>query len=144
MPKPDGVGVTGGSGAKSVFLTQDDEGNEMLCSVEEFVREHYKKEENYPEGLHAGLVTNSIFSVSFLGKSNHCLEGKSMTPCLRNTILFRSSQQLPSLLLRPFELTQCSSRALDSPRVLLPELQRYKDYDRFVAPGAEVPGHRRQ
>ena len=69
MPKPDGVGVTGGSGAKSVFLTQDDEGNDMLCSVEEFVREHYKKEENYPEGLHAGLVTNSIFSVSFLVKA---------------------------------------------------------------------------
>ena len=61
MPKPDGVGVSGGSGAKSVFLTQDDEGNDMLCSVEEFVREHYKKEENYPEGLHAGLATNSIF-----------------------------------------------------------------------------------
>ena len=75
MPKPDGVGVTGGSGAKSVFLTQDDEGNEMLCSVEEFVREHYKKEENYPEGLHAGLVTNSIFSVYFLVKAIIDLSG---------------------------------------------------------------------
>ena len=99
MPKPDGVGVTGGSGAKSVFLTQDDEGNDMLCSVEEFVREHYKKEENYPEGLHAGLVTNSIFSVSFFGKSNHCLEGKSMTPSPLKTFLLRSSQHLPHLRL---------------------------------------------
>ena len=43
-----------------------------------------------------------------------------------------------------FELTQRPSRALDSPRALLPELQRYKDTVRCVALGAKVPGHRQQ
>ena len=36
------------------------------------------------------------------------------------------------------------SRALDSPRALLPELQRYKDSVRCAALGAEVPGYRQQ
>ena len=36
------------------------------------------------------------------------------------------------------------SRALDSPRVLLPELQRYKDAIKCGALGAEVPGHRQE
>ena len=52
-----------------------------------------------------------------------------MTPRRGNTILFRSSQQLPRLRL-----------ALDSPCALRPELQRYKDTVRC----AEVPGHRQQ
>merc|ERR1711923_120706 len=43
-----------------------------------------------------------------------------------------------------FELTRRPSRALDSPRGLLPELQRYKDTVRCAALGAEVPGHRQQ
>ena len=43
-----------------------------------------------------------------------------------------------------FELTRRPSRALDSPRALLPELQRYKDTVRCAALGAEVPGHRQQ
>ena len=43
-----------------------------------------------------------------------------------------------------FELTRRPSRALDSPRALLPELQRYKDTVRCGALGAEVPGHRQQ
>ena len=43
-----------------------------------------------------------------------------------------------------FELTQHPSRALDSPRALLLELQRYKDAVRCAALGAEVPGHRQQ
>ena len=34
-----------------------------------------------------------------------------------------------------------SVSALDSPRALLPELQRYKDTVRCAALGAEVPGH---
>ena len=54
-----------------------------------------------------------------------------MTPCWENNILFRSSQQTPSSLSRTleglFELTRRPSRALDSPRAMLPELQRYKD-----------------
>ena len=40
-----------------------------------------------------------------------------------------------------FELTRCPSRALDSPRALLPELQRYKDTVGCAALGAEDPGH---
>ena len=40
-----------------------------------------------------------------------------------------------------FELTQCPSRALDSPRVLLPELQRNKVTVNRTALGSEVPGH---
>ena len=71
-----------------------------------------------------------------------------MTPHRGNTILFRSSQQLPRLRLGPskgfFELTRRPSQALDSPRALLPELQRYKDTARCAALGAEVPGHRQQ
>ena len=43
-----------------------------------------------------------------------------------------------------FELTRGPSRALDSPRALLPELQRYKDTVRCAALGTEVPGHRQQ
>ena len=68
-----------------------------------------------------------------------------MTPHRGNTVLFRSSQQLPRLCLGPeglFELTRRPSRALDSPHALLPELQRYKDTIRCAALGAEVQGHR--
>merc|ERR1712029_257740 len=55
----------GGAGAKSVFVTRDNDGNDVLCSVEEFVREHYK-EEGFPEGLHAeGSVVNTIATVLF-------------------------------------------------------------------------------
>ena len=43
-----------------------------------------------------------------------------------------------------FELIRRPSRALDLPRVLLPELQRYKDTIRCGALGADVPGHRQQ
>ena len=71
-----------------------------------------------------------------------------MTPHRGNTILFRSSQQLPRLRLKPlkgfFELTRRPSRALDLPRALLPELQRYKETVRCAALGAEVPGHRQK
>ena len=51
----------------------------------------------------------------------------------------------PSLTLEGlFELTRRPSRALDWPRALLPELQRYKDTVRCGALGAKVPGHRQQ
>merc|ERR1711923_60177 len=43
-----------------------------------------------------------------------------------------------------FELTRRPSRALNSPRALLPELQRHKDTVRCAALGTEVPGHRQQ
>ena len=68
-----------------------------------------------------------------------------MTPRRGNTILFRSSQQLPRLDLVPlkgfFELTRHPSRALDSPRALLSELQRINDMAKNVPLSAEVPGH---
>ena len=43
-----------------------------------------------------------------------------------------------------FELTRRPSRALDSPRALLPELQRNKDTVRCAALGAEVQGHHQE
>ena len=43
-----------------------------------------------------------------------------------------------------FELTRRPSRALDSPRALLPELQRYKDTVRCAMLGVKVSGHRQQ
>ena len=72
-----------------------------------------------------------------------------MNPHWGNIILFRSSQQLNSSgFLDPleglFELTRRPSRALDSPRALLSDLQRNKDTVRGVALGAEVPGYRQQ
>ena len=80
-----------------------------------------------------------------------------MTPRQGNTFLFFSTflfcsfQQLPckgGLVSEPLktllELTRRPSRALDSPRALLPELQRYKGTVRCATLGAEVPGHRQQ
>ena len=81
-------------------------------------------------------------------KSLICLEGKSITPHHGNTILFRSSQQLPRLRLGPlkgfFDLTRRPSRALNSPCALLLELQRNKDTVSVmcVTLGAEMQGHR--
>ena len=90
-----------------------------------------------------GLDTNSIFfRFLFVKKLLICLEGKSMTPHWGNTILFRSSQQLP--LEGLFELTRRPSWALDLPRALLSELQRYKDTVRCAVLGAEVSGHQQQ
>ena len=49
-----------------------------------------------------GLATNSIFfCFHFVKKSLICLDGKSLTPQRGNTILFRSSQQLPRVRLGP-------------------------------------------
>ena len=93
----------------------------------------------------AGLVaTNSIiFCFLFVKNSLLCLKGNSMPPCRGNAVLFCSSQQLPCLCLGPlkgfFELTRRPSRALDSPRALLPELQRNKNTVRCAALGAEGP-----
>ena len=72
-----------------------------------------------------------------------------MTPHWENTNLFHSSQQLPRLRLGTLEgLSELTwhprARALDSPCVLLPELQRCKDTVRCAALGVEVPGHRQQ
>ena len=90
----------------------------------------------------------NFFLFPFCTKSLICLKGKSITPLRGNTIILRSSQQLPRLRLRPlksfFELTRSPSRALDLPCALLPELQRYKDTSRCAALGVEVPGHRQK
>ena len=71
-----------------------------------------------------------------------------MAPHQGNTILFCSSQQLPCLCLGPFEgffeLTLRPSRSLESPCALHPELQRYKDTIRCVAPSVEIRGHRQE
>ena len=65
-----------------------------------------------------------------------------MTPHRGNTILFRSSQELPCLHLEGlFELTRRPSQALDLPRALHPELQRFKDIVRCVTPSVELLGH---
>ena len=87
-----------------------------------------------------------FFSVSFLSKLIDLLGGQITDP------QSGKHYSLPFLLATPlspsrtleglFELTRRPSRALDSPRVLLPELQRYKDTVRRAALGAEVPGHR--
>ena len=54
---------------------------------------------------------------------------------------FLPATPLSWTLERLFELTRRPSWALDSPRALLPELQRNKDAVRCAALGAEVPGH---
>ena len=55
-----------------------------------------------PSGKKQVWPPTQFFSVSFfVKKSLICLEGKSMTPHRGNTILFRSSQQLPRLHLGP-------------------------------------------
>ena len=67
-----------------------------------------------------------------------------MTPRRGNAILFNFLPATPSspsqTLEGLFELAQRPSRALDSPRVLLLELQRVKDTIKCAAVGAEVPG----
>ena len=65
----------------------------------------------------AGLVTNSIFSVSFFKKKSLiCLEGKSMTPLVREIIsihLFCSYKQLPYLLLGSLKGAVSAQKVVD-------------------------------
>ena len=89
-----------------------------------------------------------FFSVSFLrklidlpgGQINDPSSGKHYSLPFLPATPSSPSRTLEGL----FELTRRPSRALDSPRALLPELQRYKDTVRCAALGAEVPGHRQQ
>ena len=87
--------------------------------------------------------TGGVASIEILGgpdrykKSMICLEG-------RLTLFSSSLLFLPAILLSPsrtleglFELTWHPSRALDLPRALLLELQRYKDTARCAALGTE-------
>ena len=70
-----------------------------------------------------------------------------MPPC-QETIFLSFLPATPSSLSQTleglFELTWHRSRALDSPRALLAELQRYKDTVRCAALDAEVQGHRQE
>ena len=93
-----------------------------------------------------GLATISIFfCFLYVKKSLICLEGKIMTPHWGKHF---SLPFLPATPLSPsrtievlFELTRRPSRPLNSPRALLPELQRYEDTVRCAALDAKVPGH---
>ena len=86
-----------------------------------------------------------FFSVSFLWKIIDLPGGQINDPS------WEKQYSLPFLLETPlslsrtfeglFELTWRPSRALDLPRALLLELQRYKDTVRCAALGTEVPGH---
>ena len=65
-----------------------------------------------------------------------------MTHHWGNNIL-RITPSSPSRTLKGlFELTRRHSQALDSPRALFPELQRYKDTVRCGGLGVEVKRHR--
>ena len=80
-------------------------------------------------------------------KSLISLKGKSMSPSGKYFSLpfLPATPSSPSRTLEGlFELTPRRSRALDSPRALLPELQRYKDTVRCATLGAEVTGHRQE
>ena len=72
-------------------------------SVEEKEQQLNDEADNFPMDCQVWTPTQ-FFSVScFVKNSLICLEGKSMTPHRGNTILFRSSQQLPRLRLGPLK-----------------------------------------
>ena len=84
-----------------------------------------------------------FFSVSFFVKNHdlpYSLSGKYFSLPFVPATPSSPSRTLEVL----FELTRRPSRALDSPRALLLELQRIKDSVRCIALGAEVPGHRQK
>lgn len=62
MPK------TNAPGEKTVFVIEGktDGENDFLCSVEEFVRDHYKSERGFTNGIHGeGSVVNTITAILF-------------------------------------------------------------------------------
>ena len=88
-----------------------------------------------------GLATKTIF-LCFLLVKNHDHPSSGMHYSL---LFLPATPSSPSRTLKGlFELTRRPSWALDSPRALLPELQRYKDTVRCAAQGAEVSGHHQQ
>ena len=71
-------------------------------TMESVTEDQQKVEDIVPAESDSGLATNSILILLLsCMESLICLEGKLMTPHLGNTILFRSSQQLPRLRLGP-------------------------------------------
>ena len=67
-----------------------------------------------------------------------------MTPRFSLPLLPATPSSLSWTLEGFFELIRRPSGVLDSPRALLPELQRYKDTVRCAVLGAKVPGHRQK
>ena len=69
--------------------------------------DHLVKSDRHLEAIELGIdyyqvwALTQFFLLPFSENSLICLEGKSMTPHRGNTILFRSSQQLPRLRLGP-------------------------------------------
>ena len=52
-------------GEKTVFVAEGED-TDLLCSVEEFVKEHFKSKKGFTNGLHAeGSVTNTIAAILF-------------------------------------------------------------------------------
>ena len=69
-----------------------------------------------------------FFLFPFCENSLICLEGKSMTPLRGNSILFRSSQQLPRLRLRPLEGSLSRHATFQGPSTCLWRcFQNYRD-----------------
>ena len=98
------------------------------------------------------VITNPLFHVYFMTELNSrqeiCKQSNvrvpdwtKIKPWLVKWFSVPFLQQLPRLRLGPFKLNLCPSRAMDLPRALLPELQRYQDTVRCVALSVEVPGH---
>ena len=92
--------------------------------------------------LSFGQVWPLTFEFLFCEKSSICQEGKSMIPHRGEHYplpILPATPSSPSRTLEGFfEVTWHPSRALDSPRALLAELQRCKDTVRCAALGAEV------
>ena len=72
-------------------------GSPLRVSARRMLPETPKQRELPSRSVHQLI----FFCFLFCEKSLICLEGKSMTPSRGNTILFRSSQQLPRLRLGP-------------------------------------------
>ena len=96
-----------------------------------------------------GLATNSIFvCFLFLYKIIDLPRGANQWPLVEKHFSLSFLPAVPCLHHGPlkgfFELTQRPSRALNSPRPLLPELQRCKDTVRCAVLVADVPGHQHE
>ena len=84
------------AGAKTVFHLRDANGDHVLCSVEELVRERYR--DDFPQGLHAeGAVVNTLCAILFWD----VLYDTSVADA------FRNPYQVGTLLLRA-TATACS------------------------------------
>ena len=86
-----------------------------------------------------------FFLFPFCEKSLICLEGKSMTTHRGNTILFRSSQQLPRLRLGPWRAFWADTAPFKGPRLTscvasgTTEIQRHRQVWRARRGGPRTP-----